>query len=214
MEDYHSPTPTLYIRLRRKVQSPKGKPITLGAIADLLIDPRLRDKLAKLVLYQPKATDGNMVLIDMLRIISAVQGVDPRINVQHIGEPHVIVHIVSAPKKPSILLFVLVWLLLFFGSGLAIMNFHTDVSMLEVQLRIIELITGRHDEHPYLFQIAYSLGIGFGMVVFFNHIFKKKFNEEPTPLELEIYLYQENLNHFVVSEEYERLQQRKGEEDD
>jgi len=88
------------------------------------------------------------------------------------------------------------------------MNFHADVSMLEVQQRIVELISGKKTERPILFQIAYSIGIGFGMVVFFNHVFKKKFNEEPTPLELEIFLYQENLNHFVVSEEYDRLQKQ------
>ena len=41
------------------------------------------------------------------------------------------------------------------------MNFHADVNMLEVQIRIVEMVTGKRDEHPYLFQIAYSLGLGF-----------------------------------------------------
>lgn len=204
-------TPTLYLRLRRRVQLHKGKAITLGLVAELLIDPAWKERLSKLVLYEPKTSDGNIILVDMLRIVGAIQRLEPRMNIQHYGEPHVLVHIVSNPKKPSLVLFILVWLLLFFGSGLAIMNFHADVSMLEVQQRIVELISGERDEHPYLFQIAYSIGIGFGMVVFFNHIFKKKFNEEPTPLELEIFLYQENLNHFVVSEEYDRLLQKKGE---
>lgn len=69
-------------------------------------------------------------------------------------------------RKPSVAMFVLVWLLLFFGSALTIMNFHADVNMLEVQIRIVEMLTGHRDEHPYIFQIAYSLGIGFGMVIF------------------------------------------------
>jgi stage V sporulation protein AA len=95
--------------------------------------------------------------------------------------------------------------LLFFGSALTIMNFHADVSMMEVQVRIVEMITGHKDEHPYLFQIAYSIGIGFGMIVFFNHLFKKNWNEEPTPLEVEMYLYQENVDQYVVAEEYEKM---------
>ncbi|MNC41839.1 hypothetical protein D3C75_906260 [compost metagenome] len=111
-------------------------------------------------------------------------------------------------RKPSIALFVLVWLLLFFGSALTIMNFHADVSMLEVQVRIVEMLTGRRDEHPYVFQIAYSLGIGFGMVIFFNHLFKKKWNEEPTPLEVEMFLYQKNIDHYVVNEEYSKMKSR------
>ncbi len=93
----------------------------------------------------------------------------------------------------------------FFGSALTIMNFHADVSMQEVQIRIVEMITGRRDEHPYLFQVAYSIGIGFGMAVFFNHLFKKKWNEEPTPLEVEMFLYQQNVDQYVVIQETERM---------
>ncbi|WP_152394013.1 stage V sporulation protein AA [Paenibacillus guangzhouensis] len=200
--------PTLYLRLRRRVSLQRGKSITLGHIAELLIDPMWYDRLSALVLYQPRKADGNIIMIDMMRIVSAVHQIEPGMRIEYFGEPHVLVDIVGSPKKPSVLLFILVWLLLFFGSGLAIMNFHADVSMLEVQQRIVELISGQKTERPILFQIAYSIGIGFGMVVFFNHVFKKKFNEEPTPLELEIFLYQENLNHFVVSEEYDRLQKQ------
>ncbi|MNP81772.1 hypothetical protein D3C76_1802270 [compost metagenome] len=43
------------------------------------------------------------------------------------------------------------------------------------------------------------------MIIFFNHLFKKKWNEEPTPLEVEMYLYQENLNQYVIAEEYEKM---------
>ena len=111
-------------------------------------------------------------------------------------------------RKPSVALFVLVWLLLFFGSALTIMNFHADVNMQEVQIRIVEMITGHRNEHPYVFQVAYSVGIGFGMVMFFNHLFKKKWNEEPTPLEVEMYLYQKNIDQYVINEEYSKMRHR------
>ncbi|MNP77793.1 hypothetical protein D3C76_1752930 [compost metagenome] len=48
------------------------------------------------------------------------------------------------------------------------------------------------------------------MVVFFNHLFKKKWNEEPTPLEVEMFLYQKNIDHYVVHEEYSKLEHRSG----
>ncbi|MNP79175.1 hypothetical protein D3C76_1769570 [compost metagenome] len=50
------------------------------------------------------------------------------------------------------------------------------------------------------------------MAVFFNHLFKKKWNEEPTPLEVEMFLYQQNVDKFVVIEETERMhEQERGE---
>jgi stage V sporulation protein AA len=126
-------------------------------------------------------------------------------QVEHFGEPHTLVELVTDRKKPSVVRVALVWVLLFIGSGLAIMNFHADVSMMEVHRRIYELVTGRRVEHPLILQIPYSFGLGAGMVIFFNHLFKKKFNEEPSPLEVEMFLYEENVNRYIITEEYGKI---------
>ncbi|MNI93612.1 hypothetical protein D3C73_1515930 [compost metagenome] len=47
------------------------------------------------------------------------------------------------------------------------------------------------------------------MAVFFNHLFKKKWNEEPTPLEVEMFLYQQNVDQYVVIQENERMHDQK-----
>jgi stage V sporulation protein AA len=120
----------------------------------------------------------------------------------------VLVEIEERGSKPSVVAIALVWLLLFIGSGLAIMNFHADVSMLEVHRRIYELITGKSEPFPLILQIPYSFGIGLGMIVFFNHLFKKKFNEEPSPLEVEMFMYQESVNHYVITEEYRKMHEK------
>lgn len=185
----------------------------LRDVAYLITDPQWREPLYTLLVLQPQESDGNLILVDLLTVIPRIQEVYPDAEIQPIGEGRTIVQIEgpSTAAKPSIALFVLVWLLLFFGSALTIMNFHADVSMLEVQIRIVEMLTGRRDEHPYLFQIAYSLGIGLGMVIFFNHLFKKKWNEEPTPLEVEMFLYQKNIDQYVINEEYRKMKRRRDE---
>ncbi|RCX23199.1 stage V sporulation protein AA [Fontibacillus phaseoli] len=195
----------VYLRLRKQVKLPIGSPVRLGDIARILAEPELEPGLLGLVLDRPEYSDGNLIVIDMLLVIACIRRKYPSIRVEVLGEPHVLVEMVSSEKKPSLILFAIVWLLLFFGAGLTIMNFHADVSMPAVQVRIVEMLTGKKDDHPYLFQGAYSIGIGFGMIIFFNHLFKKKWNEEPTPLEVEMYLYQENLNQYVVAEEYEKM---------
>ncbi|MDN4067433.1 stage V sporulation protein AA [Paenibacillus vini] len=195
----------VYLRLRKQVKLPIGAPVRLGDIARILADPRYEKELLGLIMDRPEYSDGNLIVIDMLQVIACILRKFPSLKVEVLGEPHVLVEMITREKKPSISLFVLVWLLLFFGAGLTIMNFHADVSMPEVQVRIVEMITGERDEHPYLFQLAYSVGLGLGMIIFFNHLFKKKWNEEPTPLEVEMYLYQENLNQYVIAEEYEKM---------
>lgn len=208
-----SPAPAVYIQLKNRVTVPKGKGVLLRDVAYLITEPHWREPLYSLLVLQPQEGDGNLILIDLLTVIPRIQDVYPDAEIQPIGEGRTIVQIEgpATAAKPSIALFVLVWLLLFFGSALTIMNFHADVSMLEVQIRIVEMLTGRRDEHPYLFQIAYSLGIGFGMVIFFNHLFKKKWNEEPTPLEVEMFLYQKNIDQYVINEEYRKMKRRSDE---
>ncbi|WP_054941419.1 stage V sporulation protein AA [Paenibacillus ihuae] len=199
--------PVIYIQLKNRLSVPKGQGVMLRDVAYLIAEPQWREPLYSILLLQPEQSDGNLILIDLLTIIPRIQELVPDADIQPIGEGRTIVQIEgpAEARKPSVALFVLVWLLLFFGSALTIMNFHADVNMLEVHIRVVEMLTGRRDEHPYMFQIAYSLGIGFGMVIFFNHLFKKKWNEEPTPLEVEMFLYQKNIDHYVVHEEYSKM---------
>lgn len=194
--------PVLYIRLHKRFRAKTGDTIRLRDVAQLLTEPELLPQLSALPLCKPGKQDGMLLLIDIMTIVAAVRQAVPGIQIEHFGDPHVLVDIWTDERKAHPLLVALVWLLLFIGSGLAIMNFHADVSMLAVHRRIYELLTGKTSEHPLLLQIPYSLGIGLGMALFFNHMFRKRFNDEPSPLEVEMFMYQESIHRYVVTEEY------------
>ncbi|CAM3967336.1 stage V sporulation protein AA [Paenibacillus alkaliterrae] len=192
----------LYLRLKKRIYIKPEHRVTLGQAARLLaVNDSIEEQLKGLVLYEHKKADGNRVVIDLLQIVKIIRERMPDLTVEAYGDPQVLVMVAEKQVKPRIPLLIFSWLLLFFGSGLAIMNFHTDVSMKEVHIRIVELITGKRTDHPLWFQIPYSLGIGLGMVLFFNHLFRKRFNEEPNPLEVELYMYQENVNSYVIADE-------------
>jgi stage V sporulation protein AA len=197
-------SPKLYIRLRKNIRVMQGTPIVLEQVAQLIAEPGMEQKLKRLVLIHPQDIDGNYIVIDMLMIVKAVKSVFPRLSIEHFGDPQTLVEMVTPKKQPHPAVIAFVWLLLFVGSGLAIMNFHTDVSMMKVHQKIYEFVTGEYQEHPYLLQIPYSVGLGAGMIMFFNRLFRKKFSEEPNPLEVEMYLYQENLQQYVIHEEYQK----------
>lgn len=200
---------TLYLRLKKRISIVPESTVTLGQVARLLPSTGSEHKYKQLELYKHQLQDGNRVVIDVLQVIRALKDLEPELIVEAYGDPQVLVMVENNSSKPRLIILVGVWLLLFFGAGLAIMNFHADVSMMEVHTRIAELLTGRKLEHPLWFQIPYSVGIGLGMIVFFNHIFKKKFNEEPNPLELELYTYQETINAYVIAEEMRRTANNK-----
>jgi stage V sporulation protein AA len=207
----------LYLRLKKKVNIRPERSVTLGQVSRLLAPTdELEQELNELVLYRHHKGDGNRVVIDLLQIVRVIREVVPSLSVEAYGDPQVLIMISPKPQKPRIVVLLFAWLLLFFGAGLAIMNFHTDVSMKEVHIRIVELLTGKRSDHPLWFQIPYSLGIGLGMILFFNHLFRKRFNEEPNPLEVELYAYQENVNAYVIADEMRKKNNQHGErsEDD
>lgn len=95
---------------------------------------------------------------------------------------------------------VFVCLVCFFGSAFAIMTFNNDVSVSSVFQNVYLLITGREAPGFTIMELSYSVGLAFGILVFFNHFAKWKVTEDPTPLEVEMRLYEENVNKTVIQD--------------
>lgn len=188
---------TAYIRLRHRVQVRPHEIILLKDIAQLIVHDNLYEQLVNLPIYQVKESDQNIIVIDVMKVIQFIQKLNDQIDIQTIGPSQVIIEVITKKRKISYPLFIIVWLLLFFGAALTIMNFHEDVSMQRVQQRIYTIMTGEIDKKPLIFQIPYSFGLGLGMILFFNHLFKKRLNEEPSPLEVEMFNYQMDLDHYI-----------------
>src|SRR5699024_18549 len=106
-------------------------------------------------------------------------------------------------KKTNFIYISLVWVLLFIGTAMTIMNFHLDVGMQDVQQKLHLLFTGKENEFPLLIQIPYSIGLGLGMIIYLNHWFKTRINDEPSPLEIELYNYEVNIDEYVKYNENE-----------
>ncbi|OEF97239.1 stage V sporulation protein AA [Vulcanibacillus modesticaldus] len=201
---------SVYLRLRNRHYVRFNEQITLSNIAQIIAPESYETRIKNLVVYQVTEEDQHLIVIDLMRIINIIKKEFPELEVRGLGKPEIIVEILtsSMTKKPNIYAVVFVWILLFIGSGLAILNFHHDVSMVEVHRRIYYLITGVEKAKPLILQIPYSIGIGIGMILFFNHVFKKKINEEPSPLEVEMFLYQQNLDQYVVLNENKENRKR------
>lgn len=189
------------IRFKEKVVLKRGKPIYLRDLCYLYVPQHTRERLQQMVIYHPQERDGNYLVIDILWVLQKLQEVVPQLEIEYVGANRIIVEMEVKRRRMQPLFVVLVWLLLFFGSGMAIMNFHTDVSMHQVHQKLYHLIMGEKEARPLLIQIPYSIGIGVGMILFFNHLFRKRINDEPSPLEVEMFLYDQNVKQYLAVHE-------------
>ena len=200
---------TVYIRLRHRVFIQPNDKIFLKDIAQIIAEDTLHNQIGDRVLYQADAKDRNIIIIDVMQVVEEIKKFDSMIEVQIIGPSQTIIEVVYKKRKISPILFLIIWFLLFFGSMLTIMNFHEDVSMQDAHQRMYKIITGKSVDKPLMFQIPYSFGLGLGMIIFFNHVFKKRLNEEPSPLEVEMFNYQQDLDRYVVMHENKESMSRK-----
>ncbi|OIJ10722.1 stage V sporulation protein AA [Anaerobacillus alkalilacustris] len=187
----------VYIRLRHRYQATRSQIIKIGDIAQIVCSKDLRGSIGEITIHQVKPEDKKLIVIDIMKVIRAINIKFPLVEVQAFGDAEAIVEVYLEKKSFKPIFFIGVWLLLFTGAGLAIMNFHEDVNMLEVHQKLYEIITGQENPRPLILQIPYSIGLGFGMILFFNHLFKKRINEEPSPLEVEMFNYQQALDHYI-----------------
>ncbi|MCR8847007.1 stage V sporulation protein AA [Rossellomorea sp. SC111] len=198
----------LYIRLRHRVQVREESMVKLSQLAQIIASETIVEDVREIPIHQVTPSDKNIVVIDVMKVISEVCKVYPDLDIQTIGPTQSIIEVIYEKKKVSLPLFIGVWLLLFIGAALAIMNFHEDVSMREVHQRLYHFVTGGVDPHPLLFQVPYSFGLGLGMILFFNHVFRKRLNEEPSPLEVEMFNYQQDLDQYVIMHENKESQKK------
>lgn len=196
---------TIYLRMHPRLKVKQGRIIRLAHIAQFVCDPLLYSKLREMVVYKISEEDQQIVVLDVMNVIKQIREYYPDSDIQAIGSSQTIIEIPTKKGGFSIPFFILVWILLFIGSGLAILNFHEETGMQAVHQRLYKMVTGKENDKPLILQVPYSLGIGLGMVLFFNHIFKKKFNEEPSPLEIEMFNYQEDIDRYVTAKHNENV---------
>ncbi len=140
-------------------------------------------------------------VVSVLKIISQMEEACPGITVQSVGETDVVLERVSVPGRKGAKLWAkvaLVCLVSFFGTGFTIMAFHNDVGINEVFTEIYRIAMGREPGGLNVLEVAYSLGLALGIIVFFNHIGGRRITKDPTPIEVSMRNYEEDVNKALV----------------
>jgi stage V sporulation protein AA len=98
-------------------------------------------------------------------------------------------------------------IVIFFGSGFSIMAFHNDIGIVDLFAQIYEQVVGTQPNGLGGLEIGYSLGLALGILVFFNHISLRKKENDPTPLQVEMSKYEQDVEDTI-----ERIRQKEGQQ--
>lgn len=192
---------TLYLKVERNVQVHDAK-VTIGDLAQILCTDKATENRIKTIKV-PQATNGKpgrhamsvMELIDLIQ--KEVQGIE----INNIGEYDFIVtyeNLKHATKALGYAKTAFVAILSFFGAAFAIMTFNNDVDIPKLFAQLYQQFTGMESDGFTVLELSYSLGLGPGILLFFNHFCGRKITADPTPLEVEMRTYEDEINTTLI----------------
>lgn len=192
---------TLYIKADRNVEVTKRE-VTLGDILSLeCADKAMEAKVKVLKILKIPDGEKKRFVISVLRIIECIHRDYPNMEIQNMGEQDVIITYENQ-KTPSQFLHYLktagVVMITFFGAAFSSMAFNNDVDTTKMFGQIYELLMGKPSSGFTILEVTYSIGIIVGILVFFNHFGKKKFTVDPTPMEVEMRLYENDIQTTLI----------------
>lgn len=150
-------------------------------------------------------------VVSILEVISRNHEIYPNLTVENMGETDLIITIEDQKKNGKViplLKSVFVLLVTFIGAGFSIMSFNNDVDVPKLFNQIYFLVTGNRSDGFGILELTYCIGMSVGILLFFNHFGKRRFTVDPTPMEVEMRTYEEEIEMTLI-DEYSRKKEEK-----
>ena len=78
------------------------------------------------------------------------------------------------------------------------MTFNNDVDLPKLFGQLFFQFTGQESDGFTILELSYSIGVGLGILVFFNHFSGRKLTADPTPMEVEMRLYEDDVDKTLI----------------
>ena len=188
----------------------KRMEVLLGDILSMeCTDQAIINRLKTVRLF--RASQKKRYVVSILKVISKIHEIYPNLTVENMGETDLIISVEEQKKKGKVvplLKSVFVVLVTFIGAGFSIMTFNNDVDVPKLFDQIYFLVTGNQSDGFGILELTYCIGMSAGILLFFNHFGKKRFTVDPTPMEVEMRTYEEEIEMTLI-DEYSRKKEEK-----
>lgn len=203
---------TLYLQMDMnvKVQHPH---VYLQDIAKISCsNPKILNRLRVMPVLNLDPDKPGRYVMSVMDLVKEIQKKEPDLDVNTIGEPNFIITYEKEPPKSILWRWtkvIFVCLATFFGAAFSIMTFNNDVDVGSLFNQIYMQVTGTPSNGFTVLEISYSIGIGLGILFFFNHFGRMKITTDPTPMQVQMRLYEDDVNTTII-EEMDRMRKNSG----
>lgn len=191
----------LYLNLE-KISLVKEKTVHLGQVATLwCCDKELEKRCSQMTVLEIKEDIDRRYVMSVMSVIEKLIGQEKDLQVSNLGETDFIID--YQPGSGSSVwwswaktIFVCVTMLI--GGAFAIMTFNNDGCVAEIFRQLYLCVMGTEPEGINVLEIGYSVGLPLGILLFFNHFSKISFSKDPTPIEVQMRSYENDVNDTLI----------------
>lgn len=191
----------LYLKIERNSQVDHID-VRLGDVAKLeCVNSSIKNRLKTMKLLKIQAQKSDRYVFSVMKVIEMIHEIYPELEIQNLGESDFIIEYESpeyAKGRCNTLKVVVLCILIFFGSAFSIMVFNNDVGVDDVFAQTYQLFTGTESSGYTVMELGYSIGIAVGILVFYNHFGGKRITKDPTPIEVQMRQYEDDVNTTLV----------------
>lgn len=199
----------VYVVLKESVQV-KADIVRVDDVAQIYTrKDALKTRLKKVFVHQfrrkQKSRGKQREVIGALYVLECIGKACPDCCVHLLGETDCLVEWVQEEKAPrwhriwQVFKIVFVALLCFAGGAFSIMAFHNDISITDLFRQLYELVMGEKSSGCTILEMSYSIGLMVGIILFYNHIGKRRITQDPTPIEVSMRSYEKDLTEAMTS---------------
>ena len=192
---------TIYLKMDAKIKLQKDV-VRIGDLGKIYCEESaVINKIKTLQVYRFQKTDKSRCVIGVLKVIQLIHQKYPGYTVDIVGETETIVEQITGKSKPLWMDYVkiaLVSLVCFFGTMYTIMSYHNEISIVDLFDKTYTLVTGMESDGFTALEASYSIGLSVGIIIFYNHIGKRKLTPDPSPVTVEMRTYEDQVNRSLV----------------
>ena len=193
---------TVYLKCDRNVEV-QSEDVFLSDVGALrCADKTVAAKLKALKVHHFGVEDAKRCVISSLKMVELMEEACPNISVEIVGEPDVLVEQVNVDRHKGWqqwLKCAMVCLVSFFGTAFTIMAYHNDVGINDVFTEMYKMVMNREPQGLNALEVSYSLGLAAGIIVFFNHVGGRRLTKDPTPIEVAMRNYEEDVDKALIA---------------
>lgn len=166
---------------------------------DKVVEAKCR--AVKVVSFANAGKKGAAHVGSIMDLVKKLEAADTNVQINNVGETDFVVKY-KPPHNPAYVWewtkTIFVCIVCFCGAAFAIMTFNNDANVTDVFGNLYQIVMGAESDGITILEFSYSLGLAIGILLFFNHFASWKITVDPTPIEVEMRLYEDNLNKTLI----------------